>query len=187
MKNLTVKLISKSATALLLALALLVRHDPAYAGGVSLVHRPPQGEEMAAPGVPMTLNVQLDGSRNSQLKMRLVLVRDGRLMDVMVNDLAFDEDDHLVYSTQINAPLVEMSYQFILFGKNEVVAVSPHYTVSRGCMPDISNIDTKLSPDLDLNQQLQTMVKQAAGLEAEVQNYESVLKLLDELKSITDK
>src|SRR5688572_27740880 len=76
----------------------------AEAQEVSLVHQPYTADQLPFPGAPMTLSVLVNGTRDSQNLVRAILVRDGRLMDVPLQEINQDDQDRLVYSAQIHAP-----------------------------------------------------------------------------------
>ena len=91
-----------------------------------------------------------------------------------------------VFSGTFTAPLFEINYHFEIMGPKGVVSTSKRYTVRRTCLPDISGVDLKIPEDMDMKDKLVELQRQASELQDEVQNYEGVKKLLDELKLLTE-
>lgn len=153
----------------------------------SLAHRPLHAEELPFPGSTMTLSVTLLNSRDSQLSVRGYIVRDGKLLDIPLNDYSVDDADRIVYSASINAPLAELNYYFVLLGPKGVVNSSERYSIRRDCLPAVDTIDLKIPANTPAKTRLNMLQKQATGLQDELQNYETAVKLLEELKVLTEK
>ncbi|MCO6429893.1 MAG: hypothetical protein J5J00_03455 [Deltaproteobacteria bacterium] len=154
---------------------------------ISLSHEPPVESELPSPGSPLELAVTLLNSKNSQLHLRGFVVRDGRLMDIHFRDLTSDLYDRVVYLADIAAPLAELSYQFFLVDNQEVVATSQLYTVRRSCIDNVLPVDTSHSLSSDGKKKLEQLRDRASRLQVEVQNFESALKLIEELQALTEK
>ncbi len=147
-------------------------------------HLPPKPSVLPEPGEPLTLKASLKGTRVSDMRMRLLAVTDGQLLDVSVPSATFNDKDEPSYSFTIHAPLVETGYVFMLYDKQGSVVLSPQwYSVSRGCMPDISVAPDKIDPELQGAEKLKALVEQAQNLERDIQKYQKVLKILDEIKA----
>lgn len=153
---------------------------------VSLLHNPAKPNELPFPGASLSLSVALVNTKDSQLILRGYLVRDGRLLETTLSDVSQDQNERLVFSTNIPAPLGELSYYFVLLGPKGVVTTSKKYSIRRECLPDISPIDISLPEDIEMKEKLVELQKNASGLQDEVQNYENVKKILEELKSLTE-
>lgn len=145
-----------------------------------------ESADLPFPGHPLKLSVRVLGTKNPQYTMRLLIVRDGRLIEQILDNVIVDDAGHLVYSAETNAPLAEITYQFILSGAPAVLAASPRVALRRPCIPDIRPIDTDLDPNLDLGAKLKALLQQSRALEAEVKNYEVAAKLIEELKALTE-
>lgn len=154
---------------------------------IEVAHTPPQPQELPFPGNPLTLSITLLNSRDTQLTVKGYIVRDGKLMVVDLADFTSDDHDRIVYSTTINAPLGELNYNFVLFDAKGVAGTSDRYSVRRECLPRTNTIDTKLPEDLKGKARLDIQQKHATNLQDELKNYESVIKILDELKALTEK
>jgi hypothetical protein len=154
---------------------------------VSLAHSAPLPEELPFPGSPMQLAVTLLNSRNSQLSVRAFVVRDGKLMTIDLKNVSTDPYERVVYWSNINAPLGEISYRFILSGPTGIMATSERYSVQRECRPNVETIDANLSESITGNSKLKIQQKQATALQDELKNYELAIKLLEELRALTEK
>ena len=144
------------------------------------------GDGLPYPGHPIKLTVTVIGTKNSQLTMRALLVRDGRLIEQPIDDGILDEEDRLVYTLDTFAPLAELSYQFVFGGPQGTVGISPRVVARRACIPDIRTIDTEIDPNIDLTSKLKELLRQSQGLETEVKNYETTVKLIEELQKLTE-
>lgn len=153
----------------------------------SLIHQPIPVEALPFPGSAMTLSVTMLNSRDSQLTVRGYIVRDGKLMSLPLSDYSVDDLDRIVYSATINAPLAELNYYFVLLGPNGVVSTSERYSLRRPCLPAVDTIDLKIPANTPAKTRLKLLQQQATGLQDELQNYETTVKLLEELKILTEK
>jgi hypothetical protein len=156
-------------------------------GKISLVHSPLKGDDMPYPGSPMKVSVVLDNTKNSQLVVKGFFVRDGKIIEQNLNDFSTDDNDRLVYSTEVMAPLGELTYQFALMDGTSAVAHSRRYVVRRSCLPNIEPISTDLPAGTQPQEKVNVLQIQATALQNEIQNYEAVFKVLDELKLMTEK
>lgn len=153
---------------------------------ISLLHTEIKPEQLPYPGVNLTLSVAIANTKDSQLILKGYIVRDGKLLEITLGDVSQDQNERLVFSSTLAAPLAEMNYHFVLLGPKGVVASSKRYAVRRTCLPDVTGVDLNLAEDIEMKDKLIKLQSQASGLQDEVQNYEGVKKLLDELKIITE-
>lgn len=157
-----------------------------YAQQIDIAHVPAKADDLPFPGTPMELAATVVNTKDSQLKMSAFVIRDGKIMDLNVNTLSTNNNEQIVYSTTINAPLAELNYQFILSDDKGIITSSRRFTIRRSCIPNITDLDTDAEAPTDTKERLKFLKKQAGNLQNEVQNYETALALLDELRSLTD-
>lgn len=169
------------------AIAVPLIAGAGYAQDAARIHHVPMpASELPYPGAPMEIKATLINSRNSQLVMRAFVVKDGKVMDMTFDHLSSSDGEHLEYSTKLPAPLGELSYQLVLSGPQGVVASSKRFFIRRECLPVVTNLEINPELPADAKTRLKALKVRAIDLQNEVQNYESVVKLLAELKSLTD-
>lgn len=163
----------------------VVNAEDAKMAAPILVHQPIPMGKLPPPGAAIKLKVQVQNVHGPQLKARAFVVRDGRLLDVALTTLELDDAENVTYSADVNAPLVDISYQFIVYNNNGPVAASPRYSARRECLPkiDLINIETPTSPSLQ--EKVEALIRQSKSLEVELNTFERVLQQLDQLTALT--
>ncbi len=154
---------------------------------IKILHNAIKPGEMPYPGSPVKFSVTLENTKNSQLSVRGFFVRDGKIIEQAFTDFSTNDYEQLVYSTIINAPLAELNYQFVVLDGSIPVSTSQRYNIRRSCLPKIESISGEISNNPVMKENIKTLQKQATSIQDEVQNYETALKLLDELKVLTEK
>ncbi|MBX7145089.1 MAG: hypothetical protein K1X79_11605 [Oligoflexia bacterium] len=164
-----------------LASAQETQKSPIISGNVSIIHEPLLISELPAPGTTMTLRVRLTNTRDTERKIRALIVRDGRLSDSIPSKSYLDEYDQPIYEIQTNSPLMELSYQFILNNPDGSFASTERYTLRRSCVPrfDDSGIETE---GIQGEERMRALIKKAEGLAREVANYDTAQKVLEQLE-----
>ena len=95
---------------------------PIYAHGqkapqksaIQIYHKPLTEKTLPAPGQSMTIAAELFGTKEISLPLRLVAVRDGRLLPAPLTNSYRNAADRPVYEFEMPAPMAEISYQFVL-------------------------------------------------------------------------
>lgn len=157
---------------------------PSPAASVSIVHIPPKAESLPLPAKMLTLEVKLSGTNRTNRKLRALVVRDGRLIDVALGNAQRNERDEPIYKLAIYSPLAELSYQFILYNPDGSVTGSERYVLRRTCLPNIELTDTTVPTDAKNRDLIETLVRQSKGLDRDLESYEKVYALLEELKGL---
>lgn len=149
-----------------------------------LVHSAPKVEELPLPGRPLTLNVRLSGTKNTDLKLRTLVVRDGRTIDTFAPSAELNERDEPVYRISTYSPLAELSYQFVLYRENGSIEASPRYRIRRPCLPNVELTSTEKVGEGSGEARVVALVEQAKGLDRDLEAYERALLILDEIKTL---
>lgn len=151
---------------------------PAPRAVLQLIHKPLTDKMLPAPGQPLTLALELVGTREISLPVRLVAVRDGRLLPVPLLNSYRNNADHPVYEFELAAPLAELSYQFVLPSSATSVISTNRVQVRRPCVPAIDS-----STAGNANQsELEKLATEARVLEQEIDAYTSALAAAEVLQ-----
>ena len=149
---------------------------------VGLLHTPPKAEVLPYPGQNQTLTLRLTNTRETERKLIVALIKDGRFMQVDAKNAYLNEVDLPTYDVVVPAPIAEMSYQFLLFAPDGSVQSSPRYYLRRSCVPEIDTADTKIGPEIQGYQRLEKQVHTAEHLKNDVAGYEKVMGVVEELQ-----
>lgn len=139
--------------------------------------------ELPAPGAAFIVKVKLTNTRETERRMRALVVRDGRVTDVPPLKAYLDEYDMPTYEVQMHAPFAELSYQFVLYNPDGTFSHTPRFTVRRPCIPFVDPDSIKLEPKNQGEARLESLVRLARSLESEVLSYDVAIKILEELSS----
>lgn len=177
-----------------LCVAVLCASLIAFAGRVfaefQFQHTPPSAQELPFPGKELSLNVFLPKEVLSVgLKVRALITKDGRLMEVQDNEPTIDTSDKAVYKIAIPSPSASVSYQFIFTDKGGASFGSPRYSVVRKCTPD-TELTTVRKPPAGgqvTADDAQRLVLDAAGLARDIDSFEHVVSLLSDIHQLVDK
>jgi len=153
---------------------------------VALIHVPPKPEAFPYPGQTMNLVVRLNNTRNTGQKMRLLLVKDGRLMNIPPQEGFLNEHDQPTYEIPVPAPIAEMVYQFILPNPDGSTLISPRYSIRRNCIPNIDLAGTEPAAEVQGIERLQNLVNQAKDLENDLATYDRIAKVLEQIKGLIE-
>lgn len=154
---------------------------------VSFQHTAPKAEALPYPGQAMTLTVRLKNTKDTDRRMILSLVKDGRLMQVNAKDGYLNEYDLPTYEIGVSAPVAEMSYQFMLLGPDSSVMVSPRYFVQRTCIPSLDLADPDIAEGMQGYSRLQQLVNTSSSLQNDLNGYDRLMVILDELQKRINK
>ena len=121
--------------------------------------------------------------------MRAIVVSDGKLIEVRQGDSFLDGHDRPTYTFKLFAPLVELSYQFLLYDDEQVIDISKRYHIQRDCVPKVSleELEEKENQPLSAQDKMKHLLLSAQVLERELQNYEIALTFINGLQELTDK
>jgi hypothetical protein len=144
-------------------------------------HVPIKSAQLPEPGMPMTLSFNLSDLSGVISKERLMVVRDGKLMDVTLVEGAVPGTDKLGHNAVINAPLVELKYWAVITLTNGNIISSPSYTLRRSCIPNIALSPVDDPENSSLQERIARYVQQSKDLERDLSQYEIAISLLESL------
>jgi hypothetical protein len=148
---------------------------------LQLHHQPPPAKSIPFPGQELTLEVTVLNSKKIDNRLRVLAVHDGKLVDFSLTEGSADLQDRAHYSVKLPAPISELNYQFVLYGANDTVSVSPRYSLRRPCEPDLRSTVIEREPNDNSSEQIR-LAKIARSLEREIKAYEFAVRVLEELE-----
>lgn len=150
-------------------------------GKSGIRHVPMRSAELPPPGSPILLIFDLPPGERVIARERLLVVRDGRLLDATLIEGAAPDRDTLSHNVEINSPLVELKYQAIITYTDGEVLTSPQYTLRRPCVPNITLSSIDDPGDSSVQERLKRYVQQSRDLERDLSQYENAIELLESL------
>lgn len=185
LKNMKTKILT-TILSLLIFLPMLASAQ-ANGSGVSISHVPLKAEQLPFPGAPLKISVALENSKNSQYTLKGFFTRDGKILEQSLEEFAMNDNGQITYSTTIHAPLAELNYQFVLLDRTTPLAHSKRYAMRRSCIPNIQSASGEISKNPVMKEKIKNLQMQATSIQDEVLNYESAIRMLEELKILTEK
>jgi len=169
-----------SFLALVLVLALntnaALAADKPSRPSIQLLHKPVTDKTLPSPGQNLVLSLELSGTRSIALPVRLVAVRDGRVLPVPLQSSYRNGADRPVYEFSLASPLAELTYQFIVVGagannNSSSALATERFTIRRPCVPSLD-----FSKAGNANQsELEKLALSARVLEQEIDAYATAL------------
>lgn len=151
---------------------------------IQIVHQQPDARTLPAPAFMIPLVVEIRNSRSTDLKIRLVASRDGKIMDVALPQGALNPSDNPVYQIQVPAPTHVFSYQFVIQDKDGSITSSKRFVVRRPCIQNYKVEVPRDAADAEFKQGVGELISKAKLLETTTTNYDTSLKLLEQLKTL---
>lgn len=158
--------------------------EPSTSSLVHINHTPSRPEELPIPGAEVILSASLADSKELEQRLRLMLVRDGKVIDSSSVTAVFNENDEPTYYFTVNAPQAEMSYQFVLYEKDHTISASKRFRVRRSCVPEITVTESVIPEEIQGKDRLKALVDQSESLEREISSYKEALNILEKLKAM---
>jgi hypothetical protein len=167
----------------------LVQHPTTSAAAatqseIEIHHKAPLGQELPAPAQMMTIGVELKNTKSTELKVRLIASRDGKLLDVAFPPGFLNEIDNPLYQLKIPAPSAFLSYQFVVHESDGSLSTSQRFVVQRACVPKLAVDVPSDIPDAVFRKEVSDLLVKAKQRERDTQNYDTALALLTDLKSL---
>lgn len=159
------------------------------AKGVDFLHTPPKLEELPYPGKSVVLSIVLKKEMlSSGMKVRALVTRDGKLVEMQDNDPELDINDRAVYKFDIPSPEVSLGYQFLFQDKVGQTSLSKKYNINRKCRPDVRLVDLSSSKSESVTRDsAPVLVSESRGLERDIYLYEKVISLLGDINKVVEK
>jgi len=144
-------------------------------------HTPIKSSQLPPPGTAMTITIDLSQFRGVIARERLLVIRDGKLLDVPLLEGVAEGHDSLTHNGTIQAPLVEVKYQALITLADGSTISSPSYTLRRACVPNIALASIEDPSDSSISDRLKRYVQQSRDLERDLTQYENAIALLESL------
>lgn len=148
-------------------------------------HIPPKPSSLPAPGNQMELTITLKNTKDSERKLQAMIVKDGQLQNLVIPSGKFNVSDEPSYTFSFAAPLGELIYQFILYNPDGTFTISEKYSIRRSCIPDVTLAPDQIPDEIQGDKKILELIAQSQSLDRDIENFERVMKLLQELKTLT--
>jgi hypothetical protein len=144
-------------------------------------------EKLPAPGLPIELNAKLLNTRDFRQPLRLLLVKDQNFQEILTNPGLPDSGETPRYSISIPAPLVELSYQFLLTLADGSIVTSPRQSIRRDCVPDITPALEQIGSEISGDARFKTLIEQNKTIENEISNLQLTIEDLKQVNTMLAK
>lgn len=151
---------------------------------MTIAHKELTSADLPDPEVPMVIRFSLSNTRELERTVRALIVKDGRLIEIPLLKSYLNQRDWPTYEFQLNAPLVELNYQFVAYDGRGGAIVSNRYSVRRACLPALQLTDISNDPTKNPDEQLKILFDRSVRLSEEIEQYEQSLKTLDSLQKL---
>ena len=189
-QSVAVNALLRTLTAILTLFVLRIvgaQHTCAQANESPIRHQQWQASKIPAPGLPLSLSVNIAKLRQPGMRLSALIVRDGKIMNMPLSDPSLSDLDNLVYKLEVPSPLYELNYQFFLYLPDGGVKSSERFRLRRECVPNIDFSSIKLDPsDTQKIDRAKELAKLSDRLEGDLQRYEAALKLLNQTKQMLE-
>lgn len=163
--------------------------DDDVADKIALVAEPLEleKEKLVSPGSKVKLRVMIEGTKHLGHRLRALITRDGKLIDISSKSAKFDEQERPVFEVEIPAPMHSLEYQYFLYdSQNKLLASSERYKQYRDCLPVTSNRDLKEDPD-DKNAEIRKLLMHSRILERHIAAYSYAGEIFDDIEQLISK
>lgn len=151
---------------------------------ITIEHKVPALKSLA-PGKEIILLAHLKNTRQTGFKVRCLLSRDGRLMELPLERAFRNEYDVPTFEFKLTAPLAGATYYFVLYKGSGPPLVSERFIMQRECVPKVDLTDLNPGGDEPTGEKHLLHIRdQARGLEQDLVDYENAVRLLQELKGL---
>ena len=152
-----------------------------------LTHQPLAEKDLPFPGNPLTLTAYLKRDPSTaNLRMRGLIVRDGRLIDLQSAAPSIDKNDRVFFSLEVPSPAIELSYQFLFYYPDGKSRVSEQFSIRRSCIPKIQLTKVQSTETVGRDD-IPKLMEQSTGLQRELELYERAIVLLEQIKKTVEK
>lgn len=146
-----------------------------------ILHSPLKSAELPSPGTPFVLSFDLSRIEGVIARERLLVIRDGKLLDATLIEGPTEGSEELSHNATIHAPLVELKYRALITTADGKIITSPSYTLRRSCIPNLALSSIDDPAGAPLQERLARYLGQARHLEKDLAQYDEALSLLESL------
>lgn len=152
---------------------------------IKIIHTPPTVDQLPALGDELKLTFSLEGTRSFDQQVRAVVVRDGKLFEIVPTESTVDANDKPRFTFSINAPYQTLSYQFVVMPTTGNSISSERFNITRDCLP--RNELTQVNSELFASDDYVILSKLSNGLEKDIHTYEVLSGVIEDIVSLLEK
>jgi len=157
---------------------------------LTIAHDAPKVASLPAPGTKIRMEAFLAGSNQFERPMRLLGIRDEKLLDIWLPSGRLDRDERAIYAFDIHAPEYRLKYRFAWYSPNGESITSPEFTLERTCRFPSQQVgpDEAIYKTDAISEGAETvrLFHVSEALNREIIAYQEATKLLGELRGKID-
>lgn len=145
-------------------------------------HRQPKPQDLPYPGQILNLIAQIENTKKTDMDLRLFATHDGRALELQALPGYLDKYDLPTYEIPIHAPKFNISYQFVLTGRDgEALATTKRFSIERACLPNLNLAQPEISKEITGEARLERVSAEVENLQNDLDGYRRVREVLDSI------
>lgn len=163
--------------------------DDNVADRLSLEVEPVQLEtdKIVSPGSKLKLRVMIEGTKHLGHRLRALVTRDGKFIDISTKSTKFDEKERPLFEISLPSPMHSIEYQYFLYdANNKLLASSDRFSHYRDCVPVTSNRDLEEDEE-DKNAEIKKLLMHSRILERHISAYTYAGEIFDDIEKLIAK
>jgi hypothetical protein len=157
---------------------------------ISIVHNVPNEASIPSPGSKLRVAAFLSGAKQFERPMRLLAIRDEKLLDIWLPSGRLDSDERPLYEFDLHAPEQRLKYRFVWYSADGKPVTSPEFALERSCKfpsQQVSPDEAIFKTDaISEGAETERLFHVSEGLNREIIAYQEATKLLGELRGKID-
>lgn len=146
-----------------------------------------ESDKIISPGSKVKLRVMIEGTKHLGHRLRALVTRDGKFIDISAKSAKFDEKERPLFEISLPSPMHSLDYQYFLYdANNKLLASSERYSQYRDCIPVTSNRDLEEDPD-DKNAEIKKLLMHSRILERHISAYTYAGEIFDDIEKLISK
>ena len=160
------------------------QEKPAERSAITIKAQSIDPTKLPFPGQTLTLNAEVNNTRDFRLPIRLLAMRDGKFYEIAVLSGLLGANDKPQYKVEIPAPIAEIAYQFVLISPDGSAITSQRVSVRRSCIPNILPALGELPDEMDGSERFNVLLVNNKRMEQEISNLEKAAIEVDALSEL---
>lgn len=139
--------------------------------------------DLPEPGMPVRFAIQIKGTRQTNDKLKLIAIIDGKRIDVEAPEGTLNENDVPTYEINLPAPKEELRFSWRRESGDGKIERTESRSLERQCRPEVAPAPA-LSAKLQGKEGLKVLSSQVRRLDNDLMRYNEALRLLEELDGL---
>ena len=156
----------------------------------SIAHDVPNEASIPPPGTKLRIAAFISGSKKFERPMRLLAIRDEKLLDIWLASGRLNPDERPTYEFDLHVPEHRLKYRFVWYSTDGNPITSPEFTLERNCRFPLQQVgpDEAIYKADAISEGTETarLFHVSEALNREILAYQEATKLLGELRGKID-